>query len=69
VTVYIALELTNWLQIACAKFEAKAQTLGNVDHTKLTISFRVHVNFQHELPTVISQHNSPQQHQPRCQNL
>jgi len=39
----IVLELTNWLQIACAKFEAKAQTLGNVGHTKLKISVRVHV--------------------------
>ena len=33
VTVYIVLELTNWLQISCAKFEAKGQTLPNVDHT------------------------------------
>jgi hypothetical protein len=44
VSVYIVLELTNWLQISCAKFEAKAQTLGNVHHTKLTICIRVHVN-------------------------
>jgi hypothetical protein len=44
VTVYIVSELTNWLQISCVKFEANAQTLGNVHYTKFTICFWVQVN-------------------------